>query len=96
MPYLSIQAEMLATSTATSNLPVVPGMPDVLATRQPIASGGVGMLTDNNVADLQGFLPHNELLAAKISMSMPLLLRHPKLSFMSHTFSDHPPDNMYV
>ena len=60
------QAETLATAVATPTLTQnVPGLPDFLANRQPIASAGVEISGGSNIADLEGSLGHEDLMEAK-------------------------------
>jgi hypothetical protein len=91
-----MQAEMLAKSTSIDTLTAVPGLPDVLANRKPIASNGGETLANSNLADLAGFLPHDELMHAQASIAMQLMLQHPKLNYMADVFRELPPNHMYA
>ena len=92
------QAEMLATAVATPMLPQnVPGLPDFLANRQPIASAGVEIFGGSNIADLEGSLGHEDLMEAKAHVAMRWMLQHPKLCYMAHASSaEQNPNNMYA
>ena len=68
-------------------LPPVLGLPEVLGARKPIPSVGAGTLEGNNLADLEGLLPHEEVMETKAAMAMQWLLQHPKLCYMARTFN---------
>ena len=91
-----LQAELRAKSATTDTLPPVPGLPEVLGGRKPIPSVGAGALESSNLADLEGLLPHEEVMEAKVSMAMQRLLQHPKLCYMARTFNDQSPNHMYA
>jgi hypothetical protein len=73
----------------------VSDLPDVLGGRKPIISIGVGKLEGSNLADLEGLLPHEELMEVKASMAMQWLLQHPKLCYMAHASNDEPLNYMF-
>jgi hypothetical protein len=91
-----LQAEFRAKLATTDTVPSVPGLPEVIGNRKPLPDVDAPTFEGNNVADLEGLLPHEEVLEAKASMAMHWLLQHPKLCYMAHTCNDQASNHMYA